>query len=372
MSRSSPPGDGLDWAPLLTTAIRGEGLESHYQPIVDLARGVVVGYEALARFTGPGPRGPDQWFAAARAAGCLAQLEAAAVRAALRHRADLPVNTFLTVNVGPDVLTEPDVREAFEDAGSLEGVVIELTEHAPVTSWELLTHHLDGLRACGALIAMDDAGSGHAGLTAMLQLRPDLIKLDRELVTDVHRIESKRVLVEMMGTLADRLDAWLLAEGIESWAETEALARLGVPLGQGYFLARPAPPWNGVDPDLALQLMSIVRERDGATLRALLEHTATARVGEPRVEVADGPVVVLDEHHRPVELHEASGAVTTLRDDLRVNVDTSIQQAARRALTRADGGWAGALVCTDNAGRYVGVVPMTSVVRSLSADVPGS
>jgi EAL domain-containing protein (putative c-di-GMP-specific phosphodiesterase class I) len=256
------PGVGLDWARLLDGATRGEGLESCYQPIVDLARGVVVGYEALARFTGPGPSGPDQWFTAARAAGCLAPLEAAALRAALRHRADLPVNTFLAVNVGPDVLTEPEVRAALEDAGSLEGVVIELTEHAPVPSWELLAKHLDRLRGRGALIAMDDAGSGHAGLTMMLQLRPDLIKLDRELVTDVHRNEAKRVLVEMVGTLADRLDAWLLAEGIESWAETAALARLGVPLGQGYFLARPAPPWTGIDPDLALRLMSLVRERD--------------------------------------------------------------------------------------------------------------
>ena len=302
VTSSSTSVDEPHWPSLLDAAARDVGIEAHYQPIVDLARGVVVGYEALARFSEPGPRGPDQWFSAARAAGRLAELEAAALRAALRHRDALPVNTFLTVNLGPDVLTHPVVQRTLEEAGRLDGVFIELTEHAPIGSWQTLLEQLDRLREAGALIAMDDAGAGHAGLNTMLRLRPDLIKLDRDLVTDVHQDEAKRVLVEMVGTLADRLDAWLLAEGIETWAEAEVLARMGIPLGQGYFLARPAPPWAGLDPDTALKLMSLSRESDTSSLRYLLQTCATASAHDPDPSDSAGPVVVLDVHSRPVAL----------------------------------------------------------------------
>lgn len=365
---TSTPVDELDWPRLLDAAVHDSGIEAHYQPIVDLVRGVVVGYEALARFPGPGPRGPDQWFSAARAAGRLAELEAAALRAALRHRDELPVNTFLTVNLGPDVLVEPLVRRTLEGAGRLDGVFIELTEHAPVGSWETLLDQLDRLREAGALIAMDDAGAGHAGLNTMLRLRPDLIKLDRDLVTDVHQDEAKRVLLEMVGTLADRLDAWLLAEGIETWAEAEVLARMGIPLGQGYFLARPARPWAGLDPATALKLMSVSRESDSSTLRYLLQSCATVSVHDPDVGAPDGsgPFVVLDVHSRPVALRDQAGVTTALFEDIKVNLDTPIAQAARRALTRANGRWSEVVVCTDNAGRYVGVVPMPSIVRHLA------
>lgn len=366
MTSSSTSVDDPHWPSLLDAAIRDVGIEAHYQPIVDLTRGVVVGYEALARFSEPGPRGPDQWFSAARAAGRLAELEAAALRAALRHREALPVNTFLTVNLGPDVLTHPVVQRTLEEAGRLDGVFIELTEHAPIGSWQPLLEQLARLREAGALIAMDDAGAGHAGLNTMLRLRPDLIKLDRDLVTDVHQDEAKRVLLEMVGTLADRLDAWLLAEGIETWAETEVLARMGIPLGQGYFLARPAPPWAGLDPDTALKLMSLARESDASSLRYLLQTCATTSARDPGDSDGQGPVVVLDEHSRPVALRDATGVTTALWDDIKVNLDTPIAQAARRALTRTDGRWSELVVCTDNAGRYVGVVPMPSIVRHLA------
>ncbi len=101
-----PPGTGAapgpGWKEHLAAACRGEGLSAAYQPIVDTARGTVVGYEALARFPGFAEKNPEVWFAAARTHGQSAELEAAALRAALAARPTLPPNCFLTLNVSPE------------------------------------------------------------------------------------------------------------------------------------------------------------------------------------------------------------------------------------------------------------------------------
>ena len=107
-------------------------------------------------------------------------------------------------------------------------MVIELTEHERIDSYAALEPALDRLRAAGALLAIDDAGAGYAGLQHVLSLRPDIIKLDRALVEGLDRDEAKRTLVEMIGTLAGRLDAWLLAEGIETGEELDVLDRARV------------------------------------------------------------------------------------------------------------------------------------------------
>src|SRR5947209_6678571 len=101
-----------------------------YQPIVDLAAARVVGYEALSRF--PGTAGPDVWFAAAADAGLAPELESLAVYKALATVDGLPADTFLTVNVSPHLLGNPQLQEALAVRDDLHRVVIELTEHTPV------------------------------------------------------------------------------------------------------------------------------------------------------------------------------------------------------------------------------------------------
>ncbi len=245
---------GTDWEGLLTAACRGDGLAAAYQPIIDTARGTVVGYEALARFPGYSEKNPEAWFSAARAYGRAAELEAAALRTALKARAALPPNCFLTLNVSPELLTSESVRSVWRDEGRLAGLIIELTEQTPIDSYVELEPDLNQLRAAGALIAVDDAGAGYAGLRHLLALRPSMIKIDRALIQDVDVDEAKRALVGMLGAFASRVDAWILAEGVERVEELDALVSLGVPLVQGYYLARPAPPWAGIDLDLAHRL----------------------------------------------------------------------------------------------------------------------
>jgi EAL domain-containing protein (putative c-di-GMP-specific phosphodiesterase class I) len=355
---------------MLDAATRDGGILTHYQPIVDLARGTVVGYEGLARF-GPGPS-PVDWFDAALALGRTPELEAAAVRAAFVGRPALPRNTFLTVNVGPDVLEHPAVREVLSDQGDLAGVVIELTEHARVESYLALEPSLERLRSAGAIFALDDAGSGYAGLQHLLQIRPEIVKLDRALVESVNRDEAKRSLVEMLGTFASRMDAWLLAEGVETQAELETMARLGVPLAQGYYLARPGGPWPEVSGPTCRRLRSLASRSREPTLSSLLENASTAPDATSAAEVFGRDsvdlVVVLDPRGRPVATVEARGLMTSVRNtSLHVNVDTPIAEAAQRAIKRPDGHRFHPIVCTDDRGRFVGLVHMERVLEFLAA-----
>jgi len=362
-----------DWPALLAAALAPGALTSHYQPIVDLRRGVVVGFEALARFTGLAVRDPELWFAAAREHGMAAALEAAALRSALQRRRVLPTNTFLTVNLGPEVVTSPEVQDVLARQATLAGLVVELTEQTRVESYAELEPALDELRSRGAMIAIDDAGSGYAGLQHLLGIRPAFIKLDRGLVSGVDTDEAKRALVEMMGTLSGRLDAWLLAEGVETAAELDTLARMRVPLAQGYHLGRPTPSWSSLAPEVGLRLLGLGRDHGSASLRSLLEWAPTCTdPGEAAsgLEV-DGVevVVVLDGDGRPSMTFDEHGMLRSMRDGLRVNVDAAIADAAQRALTRPRGERFAPLVCTDNAGRYVGVVRMERVLDRLATAV---
>jgi EAL domain-containing protein (putative c-di-GMP-specific phosphodiesterase class I) len=263
---------------MLAAACRGEGLSTAYQPIVDTSRGTVVGYEALARFPGFDEQNPEVWFSAARARGRAEELESAALRRALEARGSLPPNCFLTLNVSPDLLHSGSVRRVWHDQGDLAGLVIELTEQAPIDSYAELEPDLACLRAAGALIAVDDAGAGYAGLRHLLALRPSMIKIDRALVQGVDRDEAKRALIEMLGIFTSRVDAWMLAEGVERPEEYDTLVSLGVPLTQGFYLGRPAPPWAGIETDLSRWM---------AGPRSVLHKTTIRDVVEPAVTAAN-------------------------------------------------------------------------------------
>ncbi|MGO4119923.1 EAL domain-containing protein [Arthrobacter sp. YAF16] len=371
-----PSGSGAtappDWDGLLASACRGEGLAAAYQPIVDTARGAVVGYEALARFPGYAEKNPEVWFAAARQHGKAAELEAAALRTALKARAALPANCFLTLNVSPELLTTECIRSVWRDEGKLGGLIVELTEQTPIDSYVELEPDLNQLRAAGALIAVDDAGAGYAGLRHLLALRPALIKIDRDLIQDVDRDEAKRALIGMLGAFASQVDAWILAEGVERAEELEALVSLGVPLVQGYYLARPAPPWAGIDLDLAHRLASarpvahktVIRDVvEPATTAGSVTQAADAFAANPALEA----VVLLGEHLRPVAVLDAgASALGVVSPGMRVNLDTPLSQALARAMTRPKNQRFDSLLVTDNAGRFAGVARMERMIIALT------
>ena len=216
-----------------------------FQPVVSLGTGRVVGYEALARFSGPTGRSPDVWFAQAHGVGLGAELEAAAIRAALEP-GGRPPDVHLAINVSPSALASQVVQDALR--GSLEGIVVEITEHEFVPDDGSLARAVADLRDRGAWIAIDDAGAGHAGLNQLMRVRPDIVKLDRDLTHDIHRDVARMALVESFVRFARDVGATVCAEGIESLDELSVLADLDVQWGQGHVLARPSETWGEVSP----------------------------------------------------------------------------------------------------------------------------
>jgi EAL domain-containing protein (putative c-di-GMP-specific phosphodiesterase class I)/CheY-like chemotaxis protein len=218
----------------------GGGLTMAYQPIVALTTGVTVGVEALARFSLPPERTPDRWFAEAVEVGLGTELQLMAVDRALPALDQLPDDMYVSVNVDPTTASSVFLAEILEPwpAGR---IVIELTEHAPASDYPSLREALDAFRRSGVRIAVDDAGAGFASLRHILELAPDIIKLDISIVRNIDTEASQRALASALVGFAREIDTDLIAEGVETAEEAMALDALGVRLMQGYYLARPGP-----------------------------------------------------------------------------------------------------------------------------------
>ena len=214
-----------------------------FQLICRLADREPQGFEALSRFPGEPYRAPDKWFADAEAAGLQAELETAAVARALDNVAHLPAGTYVSLNASPDTILDGAFQAMLlkRPNTALDALVLEITEHAPVTDYAALAEALAPLRELGLRLAIDDAGAGYASLSHIIRLQPDLIKLDMSLVRDVDSDPARHALADAMVTFAREIGSAVVAEGIETEAELAALERLGIGLGQGYLLGRPAP-----------------------------------------------------------------------------------------------------------------------------------
>lgn len=209
-----------------------------YQPIADLRTGEIVGFEALSRFSGEPHRPPNEWFEEAASVGCGVGLELAAARTALASLDQIAPGAFLSVNCSPSTTLDPGLMDLLTQLPP-DRIVLELTEHDPVDDYGPLLGVLDRLRSQGVRIAIDDAGAGYSGLRHVLRLRPDVLKLDVALTRDIDTDPDRRALATALVAFASEIDAVVIAEGIETAGELRTLRDLGIPLGQGYHLARP-------------------------------------------------------------------------------------------------------------------------------------
>ena len=231
-------------AEVMSLLDRPADIVTAFQPLLDLTTGAVAGYEALTRFP-DGARAPDAWFAQARRCGLGAELEAQAIRIALSH--ERPPGVYLCLNASPSALSSPIVLDTLPS--DMSDLVIEITEHELASDDTALEVAMAEIRGRGGRIAVDDAGSGYAGLQQLMRIRPDIIKLDRSLIYGVRDDPAKKALTEFFVGLAERLGAGVCAEGLESIDDLVAVAGFGVSFGQGHAIARPSPPWADVSPD---------------------------------------------------------------------------------------------------------------------------
>jgi EAL domain-containing protein (putative c-di-GMP-specific phosphodiesterase class I) len=208
-----------------------------FQPIVDMKRDVVVGYEALTRFTDG--VAPDIRFGEAGTVRLEDELETATLRVALAAAAGLPARTFLNVNVSPAVILAGEPLRLLL-AKFRRRVVLELTEHTAIDDYPAFRAAMGELGGKVEL-AVDDVGAGYASLRHILELHPDFVKLDRSLIAGVETDEARQAMIVGLRHFARTTGCRLIAEGIETEEERKMLRALDITLGQGYLLGRPAP-----------------------------------------------------------------------------------------------------------------------------------
>ena len=221
----------------LEALIAGGAFHPVFQPIVDLHTGEPVGYEALTRFDDGTP--PDLQFRRAANMGLGVELEIVTMQAAVAAGRGLPAEAYLTLNVSPELALRPDVLAAVL-AHVDRPIVLEITEHAAIDDYAALRAVARSL-PIPARLAVDDAGAGFASLRHVLELAPDIVKIDRTIVEKIDRDPARQALVAGLRYFAAKRGIQLIAEGIETAAELAALVSLAIPLGQGYLLGRPVP-----------------------------------------------------------------------------------------------------------------------------------
>jgi len=253
-----PGGDDFD------RLLKEGRIRTLFQPIVSLSNGSVLGYEALSR----GPIGTrlesaDALFSTAAERGAAAQLEHICRLRAMANASGIPPGCYLFLNISPRVFEER--HEALSrdvvDQNLQERIVLEITEKQAIDDFDLFKRTLQHYSRQGFKVAIDDAGAGHNSLRAVTEVRPHFIKLDMALVRDIDRDRAKNALVSAIIIFARRIDAKVLAEGIETVEELATLIEIGVEYGQGFLLARP----SSVFAEPKAEIAAFIRERASAS-----------------------------------------------------------------------------------------------------------
>ena len=224
----------------LTSVLQADSFTVVYQPIVELSKDKIIGFEALTRFWSRPIRSPDVWFNEAAEVGLSEDLEMAAIAKALKCFDHLPDNIYLSINVSPKNILNGAIHRALQGA-PLRRIVLEVTEHVPIPDYAQFGQSLAPLRDRGIRLAVDDAGAGYASFLHILKLKPEIIKLDIGLIRNIDTDITRRALTAALVGFAQESSSKLVAEGVETASELAALKQLHVSIAQGYLLGHPLP-----------------------------------------------------------------------------------------------------------------------------------
>lgn len=229
----------IDARKRVESMLDGHGVSTFQQPIISFETGLPIGVECLSRFPDVTKRGPDAWFEDAELVGLGRELELTAIRVALESISHIPEGMYATINVSPQTVASGAVRELLETCEA-KNLVIEITEHCQIEDFEELALEVAALKA-HARIALDDVGTGYAGLRHIVDLKPDILKMDMVLTRGIEADPARKAMTAALVQLAEELGCMLIAEGIETEHEARVMKRLGVDCGQGYLYSRPLP-----------------------------------------------------------------------------------------------------------------------------------
>ena len=223
-----------------------ERVVTSYQPILRMQEGTVMGFEALSRGPkGSGLESAGELFDAAKSHGLRVELDRLCRKRALLSSGRIPSNAKIFVNTLPATLRDPQFRDKalieFLDKAQVkpERIVIEITEQEVIENHGIFRDTMAYFTDLGMSFAVDDVGAGYSGLDTIAKLRPQYLKIDINLVRDVHHNPVKRQMVKALIDLGRGIDAKVIAEGIEKEEEAQVLRGIGVDYGQGFHLARP-------------------------------------------------------------------------------------------------------------------------------------
>lgn len=274
---------------LLDAILLGERLYPQFQPIVQLHRRALYGYEGLIRGPSDSPlHSPARLFAAAVRHGRLLELDYLARRLVIEHFARLRLPGRLFININPEVLMSPDyasglTQRYLKNCGlTPDRVVLELTETQPVADYELIRTAVEHYREAGFAIAIDDLGAGYSGLKLWSEMHPDFVKIDRHFLSGIDTDRVKYQFVRSILEISHSLGCQVIAEGVETAAEYAVVRRLGTGFAQGYHFARPsAAPALAADPGWFRNADSRRIQARDETASCLLKSMASVAIDAP-------------------------------------------------------------------------------------------
>ena len=234
-----------------------------FQPLVDLETGAPFAYEALVRGTGGEPAGeilsrvtPENRYAFDQQCRVKA-IETAARVGLLETGARLSINFLPNAVYSPKACIQLTVRTAAATGFPTDRLIFEFTENEQMAEPEHVAEIVRTYQAMGFGTALDDFGAGHAGLALLARFQPDIIKLDMELIRGLGASLPRRIIVDGVARMCRQLGITLVAEGIETVEELDALRGLGIRYVQGYLIARPL--FEGLPPIATLSVPQPLR-----------------------------------------------------------------------------------------------------------------
>lgn len=270
------------------TFLEAVKVRPHFHPVVDLFTGSVLGFEILSRGAAPYET-PAKMFEKARQIVATWELEKACRVAALKKIASLSVpfrTAIFFINVSPDVFGDPRFIERFTQKRLQEygldqkQIVIEITEKKTFSDYRQFEMLVTRYVSQGFKIALDDFGSGYSGLITLIASTPHYLKLDMAIVRDVHIHEYKQKLVKAVASFASSANSRLIAEGVETFEELEALIKHGVRYAQGFLFGRPQAEPYLLSERLKKDIANLVKKHDHT--KADLDEQVRSLVIRPR------------------------------------------------------------------------------------------
>lgn len=261
----------------LDRILGAQNIKPVFQPIVSLVDASIVGYEALSR----GPRGsllerPDKLFAAAEKVDKLWDLELLCRSKALERAREMDSDKMMFINVAPNIIHDPRFQKGFTreiiakykiDAAN---IIFEITEKTSIDDYRSFRRVLDNYTSQGYKIALDDTGSGYSGLKLLAETRPQFVKIDMDLVRDIDKDSLKYALMKAFYEFSLATDIKIIAEGIETLDELNALIDIGIPYGQGYLMQKPAPEFLELPPTIKEHIVARNRLKRKETVHTAL------------------------------------------------------------------------------------------------------